>query len=111
MGIQKGIQTKGGKHTCPQGSRISLPSLMSFTTMQRLTTLIVMEWLNNIWVSVRQTTSRLKVQGFNLQRDLNIAVSTYQMVPHIATGFLPFMLLYGCKATTPYGIWFARHAL
>ena len=52
-----------------------------------------------------------KDQGFNLQRNLNIAVSAYWMVPHRATGFLPFVLLYGCEATTPYVIPFTRYTL
>ena len=45
-----------------------------------------------------------KDQGFNLQRSLNIAVSAYCMVPHRATVFSPFVLLYGCEAVTPYEI-------
>ena len=49
-------------------------------------------------------------QGFNLQRNLNIVVSAYWMVPHRATGFLPFLLLYGCEAITPYEILFTRYA-
>ena len=32
------------------------------------------------------------------------------MVPHRATGFLPFVLLYGCEAITPYKIPFTRYA-
>ena len=51
-----------------------------------------------------------KDQGFNLQRNLNIAVSAYWMVPHRATGFSPFVLLYGCEAITPYEILFTRYA-
>ena len=49
-------------------------------------------------------------QGFNLQRNLNIAVSAYWMVPHRATGFSPFVLLYGREAITPYEIPFTRYA-
>ena len=51
-----------------------------------------------------------KDQEFNIQRNLNIAVSAYWMVLHRATGFLPFVLLYGCEAITPYGILFTRYA-
>ena len=51
-----------------------------------------------------------KDQGFNLQRNLNIAVNAYWIVPHRATGFLPFVLLYGCEAITPYKILFTRYA-
>ena len=50
-----------------------------------------------------------KDQGFNLQRNLNIAVIAYWMVPHRATGFSPFVLLYGCEAITPYEIPFTRY--
>ena len=52
-----------------------------------------------------------KDQGFNLQRNLNIAVSAYCMVPHRATGFSPFVLLYGCEAVTPYEILFTMYEL
>ena len=52
-----------------------------------------------------------KIKGLCLQRNLNIAVSAYCMVPHRATGFSPFMLLYGCKAVTPYKIPFTRYTL
>ena len=52
-----------------------------------------------------------KDQGFNKQRNLNIAVSAYWMVTHRATGFLPFVLLYGCEAITPYEILFTRYTL
>ena len=31
------------------------------------------------------------------------------MVPHRATGFSPFVLLYGCEAVTPYEIPFTRY--
>ena len=31
------------------------------------------------------------------------------MVPHRATGFSPFVLLYGCEAVTPYEILFTRY--
>ena len=37
---------------------------------------------------------------------MNVAVSTYRMVPHRATGFSLFVLLYGCEAFTPYEILF-----
>ena len=50
-------------------------------------------------------------QGFNLQRNLNIAVSAYWIVPHRATGFSPFVLLYGCEAVTPYELPFTRYEL
>ena len=50
-----------------------------------------------------------KDQGFNLQQNLNIAVSAYCMVPHCATGFSPFVLLYGCEAVTPYEVPFTRY--
>lgn len=50
-----------------------------------------------------------KDQGFNLQRNLNIAVSAYCMVPHCATGFSPFVLLYGLEAVTPYEVPFTRY--
>ena len=50
-------------------------------------------------------------QGFNLNRNLNIAVSAYQKVPHRATSFLPIVLLYGCEAITPYEIPFTRYTL
>ena len=33
------------------------------------------------------------------------------MVPHRATGFSPFVLLYGCEAITPYEIPFTRYTL
>ena len=33
------------------------------------------------------------------------------MVPHRATGFSPFVLLYGLEAITPYEIPFTRYAL
>ena len=52
-----------------------------------------------------------KDQGFNLQRNLNIAMSAYCMVPHRATGFSPFVLLYGHEAVAPYEILFTRYAL
>ena len=52
-----------------------------------------------------------KDQGFNLQRNLNKAFSAYWMVPHRATGFSPFVLLYGREAITPYEIPFTRYAL
>ena len=52
-----------------------------------------------------------KDQGFNLQRNLNIAGSAYWMVPHGPTGFSPFVLLHGCEAITPYIIPFTRYAL
>ena len=48
-------------------------------------------------------------QGFDLRRNLNVAVSAYRMVPHRATGFSPFVLLYGCEAITPYEIPFTRY--
>ena len=35
---------------------------------------------------------------------MNVAVSAYRMVPHRTTGFLPFVLLYGREAITPYEI-------
>ena len=50
-----------------------------------------------------------KDQGFNLQRNLNIALSPYCMVPHRATGFSSFVLLYGCEAVMPYEILFTRY--
>ena len=37
-------------------------------------------------------------------------MSTYCMVPHRATGFSPFMLLYGHKAVMSYIILFTRYA-
>ena len=43
-------------------------------------------------------------QGFYLKRNLNVAVSAYRMVPHRATGFLPFVLLYGREASMSYEI-------
>ena len=43
-------------------------------------------------------------QEFDFRRNLNVAVSAYRMVPHCATSFLPFVLLYGPKALTPYEI-------
>ena len=52
-----------------------------------------------------------KDQGFNLQRNLNIAVSAYWMVPHRATGFSPFVLLFCCEAITPYEILFTKYTL
>ena len=48
-------------------------------------------------------------QEFYLRRNLNVAVSAYRMVPHRATGFSPFVLLYGCEAITPYEIPFTRY--
>ena len=50
-----------------------------------------------------------KDQGFNLQRNLNIAKRAYCMVIHRATGFSPFVLIYGCEAVTPYEIPFTRY--
>ena len=35
---------------------------------------------------------------------MNVAVSAYRMVPHCATGFLLFVLLYGREAIMPYEI-------
>ena len=43
-------------------------------------------------------------QGLDLRINLNVAVSAYRMVPHCALGFLPFVLLYGHEAITPYEI-------
>ena len=51
-----------------------------------------------------------KDQGFNLQHNLNIAVGAYFMVPNCATGFSPFVLLYGCEAVTPYEVPFTWSA-
>ena len=51
-----------------------------------------------------------KDQGFFLQRNLNKAVSAYYMVPHRATGFSLFVLLYGHEAITSYKIPFTRYA-
>ena len=42
-------------------------------------------------------------QGFVLRRNLIVAVSAYCMVLHCAMVFLPFVLLYGPEAITPYG--------
>ena len=39
---------------------------------------------------------------------LNIEVSAYWMVPHCATEFSPFVLLYGFEAVTPYEVPFTR---
>ena len=50
-----------------------------------------------------------KDQGFNLLQNLNIVVSAYCMVPHCATGFSPFVLLYGCEAVTPYEVLLTRY--
>ena len=47
--------------------------------------------------------------GFNLKRNLNIAVSAYCIVPYRATGFSPFVLLYGHEAVTAYVILFTRY--
>ena len=52
-----------------------------------------------------------KDQGFNLQGNLNIAMSAYYIVLHRATGFSPFLLLYDCEAVTPYKILFTSYAL
>ena len=52
-----------------------------------------------------------KDQWFDFQRNLNIAVSAYCMIPHRAAGFSPFVLLYGCEAVTPNEITFTRYAL
>ena len=52
-----------------------------------------------------------KDQGFNIQRNFNIARSANCMVPHRNTGFSPFVLLYGCEAVTPYEIPFTRYTL
>ena len=49
-----------------------------------------------------------KDQGFNLQQNLNTAVSAFCMVPHCATRFSPFVLLYGCEAVTPEEFLFTR---
>ena len=43
-------------------------------------------------------------QGFDLRRNLNVAVSAYRMVLNCAISFLPFVLLYGHEAITPYEI-------
>ena len=50
-----------------------------------------------------------KDQGFNLQRNLNRAVSAYQIEPQCATGFSHFVLLYICEAVTPYEVLFTRY--
>ena len=60
-------------------------------------------------LSKRQVVHFNKDQEFNLQWNLNIAVSAYCMVPHCATGFSPFVLLYGCEAVTPYEVLFTRY--
>ena len=43
-------------------------------------------------------------QGLDLRRNLNVGVSAYHTVPHCATGFLLFVLLYGREAIMPYEI-------
>lgn len=52
-----------------------------------------------------------KDRGFNLKRNLNIAVSAYWMVPQRATETLPFVLLYGRETIIPYEIPFTRYML
>ena len=57
--------------------------------------------------SLKDRLSHVNIdQGFDLRRNLNVAFSAYRMVPHRATGFLPFVLLFGREAITPYGILF-----
>ena len=51
-----------------------------------------------------------KDKGFRLQRNLNIALSAYHMVPHRAMGFLRFVLLYGHEAVTPKKNLFIKYA-
>ena len=45
-------------------------------------------------------------QGFDLRRNLDVAVSAYCIMLHRSTGFLPFVLLYSCEAITQYEILF-----
>lgn len=52
-----------------------------------------------------------KDQGFNMQRNLNTAVSAYFKVPHRDTSFSLFVLLYSCEAVTPYEILITRFVL
>ena len=52
-----------------------------------------------------------KDQGFNLQRNLNIALSNYFVVPRRDIGFSPFVLFYGCEAIIQYEIPFNRYVL
>ena len=52
-----------------------------------------------------------KVLGSYMHRYLKIAVSAYKMVPHRATNFSPFVLLYGFEAVKPYKIPFYRFVL
>ena len=62
--------------------------------------------------SLKDRLSRVNEdQGFNLQRNLNIALSAYRMVPHRATGYLPLVLLLGCEAIKPYENLFTRYTL
>ena len=53
----------------------------------------------------------IKDQGFNLQRNLSIAVIACWMVPHRAFGSSPFVMIYSCEAIAPHEIPLTRHAL
>ena len=79
--------------------------------LQRLNTHKVMSWLNTHALVEVKTYYVKEDQGINLLLNLNIAVSTYCIMPFRATGFSPFVLLYDCEAVTPYEIQFTRYTL
>ena len=108
-GCPKRIQTDGGKPYVSAGIN---NSFAKFNIVHEVTAPYHPESNGMAERLIRLLKDRLrhvnKVKGSTCKEN-NITVSAYCMVPKKATGFFPFVLLYGCEAVTPYEIPFTRY--